>query len=106
MRRRSSILWIEIKTVLGCLPPNSRPILGREAEVSCLTKYIATWRARTIDLELFGNFRSGGNTPKCSPTRSWIILIVANLCCRWMIFFNTWCAFARSCADDGEGDTG
>src|SRR5713226_3339810 len=43
-RRNSSIFLIECSTVVWCLPPNCRPISGREAVVSCLTIYMATWR--------------------------------------------------------------
>ena len=34
--RSCSILWIECRTVVWCLPPNWRPISGKEAWVSSL----------------------------------------------------------------------
>jgi hypothetical protein len=42
LRRSASILLIECRTVVWCLPPNWRPISGSDAEVSCFTRYIAT----------------------------------------------------------------
>ena len=41
-RRNSSILLMECKTVVWCLPPNWRPISGSDAVVNCLTMYMAT----------------------------------------------------------------
>jgi len=35
-RRVSSILWMECRTVVWCLPPNSWPISWSDALVSCL----------------------------------------------------------------------
>jgi len=42
--RTPSILSTECKTVVWCLPPNWRPISGREASVRCLARYIAICR--------------------------------------------------------------
>ncbi len=42
--RRVSILLIECRTVVWCLPPNCLPISGSDADVSCLTRNMATWR--------------------------------------------------------------
>jgi len=42
--RTPSILSTECKTVVWCLPPNWRPISGRDASVRCLAKYIAICR--------------------------------------------------------------
>src|SRR5712692_3442683 len=69
LRRRVSILWIECRTVVWCLPPNCRPISGNDAEVSCLTKYMAIWRGKAMAFELLRIFRSCSRRPNCSPTR-------------------------------------
>src|SRR6266851_7450546 len=42
--RTPSILSTECKTVVWCLPPNWRPIPGRDASVRCLARYIAICR--------------------------------------------------------------
>src|ERR1700683_1219817 len=58
VRRRPSILLIECKTVVWCLPPNWRPISGSEAEVSCFTRYMAIWRGKAMALEFERTFNS------------------------------------------------
>src|SRR5215469_7871829 len=42
----SSILRTACITVVWSRPPNLRPISGSERGVSCLHRYIATWRGR------------------------------------------------------------
>jgi len=42
--RTCSILSTECMTVVWCLPPNWRPISGREASVRCLARYMAICR--------------------------------------------------------------
>src|SRR5438552_19184184 len=42
--RALSIFSTECKTVVWCLPPNWRPISGREASVRCLARYMAICR--------------------------------------------------------------
>src|SRR6266849_1769751 len=69
LRRRVSILWIECRTVVWCLPPNCRPISGSDAEVSCLTRYMAIWRGKAMAFELLRIFKSCSRRPNCSPTR-------------------------------------
>ena len=44
--RNSSIRLTACMTVVWSRPPNLRPISGNDREVSCLAKYIATWRGR------------------------------------------------------------
>src|SRR3546814_9280769 len=42
----SSTLRTACMTVVWSRPPNLRPISGSERDVSCLERYIATWRGR------------------------------------------------------------
>ena len=42
--RTPSILSTECNTVVWCLPPNWRPISGRDASVRCLARYMAICR--------------------------------------------------------------
>src|SRR4030095_1905327 len=63
--RCSSIFSTECKTVVWCLPPNCRPISGREASVRCLARYIAIWRGYTIARELFLSLISAKGSPHC-----------------------------------------
>ncbi len=75
-RRCSSILAMECMTVVWCLPPNWRPISGREASVICLARYIAIWRGTTIWRELFFCLSSGTRMPNCSATARWMASMV------------------------------
>src|SRR5207244_2397064 len=75
-----SILSIECITVVWCLPPNWRPISGKEASVKCLVKYIATCRGYTMEREMFLVLISPDRSPNCSATavvvHSTVILLV------------------------------
>src|ERR1039458_8920954 len=42
--RTLSIFSTECRTVVWCLPPNCRPISGKDASVRCFARYIAIWR--------------------------------------------------------------
>src|SRR5579862_2938157 len=70
--RCCSILPTECRTVVWCLPPNWRPISGREASVRCLARYMAIWRGNTMTRELFLDLISVGRSPNCSDTALWI----------------------------------